>query len=75
VRKAVWVVPERLQPSPKPTVWVAAIDATGRVVRDLQTEHPHLSMVTSAVEHRGLLYLGCLTHNTIGIVRDVGSIS
>jgi hypothetical protein len=56
-------------------VWVAAIDATGRVVRDLQTEHPHLSMVTSAVEHRGLLYLGCLTHNTIGIVRDVGSIS
>jgi len=75
VRKVVWVVPERLQPSPRPTVWVAAIDATGRVVRDLQTEHPHLSLVTSAVEHRGSLYLGCLTRNVVGIVRDVGSTS
>src|SRR6185503_8482119 len=37
IRRLMWTLPERLQPAPKRTAWVLAVDAAGTIVRDLQT--------------------------------------
>ena len=71
LRKAVWAMPAWLQPAPRATAWVMAIDSIGRIVYDLQAEHPQLSMVTTALEEAGSLYLGCLTRNVVGVIQNI----
>jgi sugar lactone lactonase YvrE len=67
LRKAIWAMPERLQPPPQPTAWVIAVDAAGQVVHDLQGRHGY-HMVTGVREHHGVVYLGSLTDDRIGAV-------
>jgi sugar lactone lactonase YvrE len=74
VRKLVWALPDRLQPGPKHTAWVQAVDGTGAVVADLQTIGEQYRMVTGVREHAGRLYLGSLTERAIAVTTlDVAS--
>jgi hypothetical protein len=61
-------MPERLQPQAKRTAWVLQVDATGRVVRDLQRPGDVYFFVTGVCEHDGRLYLGSLLDSAIGVV-------
>jgi sugar lactone lactonase YvrE len=65
--QAIWAMPERLQPPPRHTTWVMAVDADGRVVGDLQGRHGY-HMVTGVREHDGTLYLGSLTDTAVAAV-------
>jgi hypothetical protein len=67
LRQAIWAMPERLQPPPRHTTWVLAVDAAGQVVHDLQGRHGY-HMVTGVREHDGVLYLGSFTDHRIGVV-------
>jgi hypothetical protein len=67
LRRALWALPERLQPAPTPTAWVLAVDADGRVVRDLQGSHGY-RLVTGVREHQGTLYLGSLVESDVARV-------
>ena len=60
LRRAVWALPEALQPKPADTAWVQAIDASGRVVHDFQASVPGFSMVTGVREHGGTVWMGSL---------------
>jgi sugar lactone lactonase YvrE len=60
LRRAVWALPDALQPGPANTAWVQAIDADGRLVHDLQATVPGFSMVTGARERDGTVWLGSL---------------
>ncbi|MEY9940132.1 SMP-30/gluconolactonase/LRE family protein [Streptacidiphilus sp. MAP5-3] len=64
-RQALWRVPDALLPGPKSTVWVMAVDTSGRVVHDLQGPTPAFRAVTGVAEHDGRLYLGSLTEPSI----------
>ena len=64
LRRAVWAVPERLQPVAK-TVWVMALDDHGRVVRDLQRKDPGFYFTTGVREAAGRVYLGSLYGTSI----------
>ena len=68
-------MPEWLQPAPRPTVWAMGIDSMGRIVHDLQADHPQLSMVTSALDESGSLYLGCLTRSVVGVIRSIARVA
>ncbi|GAB2458603.1 SMP-30/gluconolactonase/LRE family protein [Jatrophihabitans fulvus] len=67
LRQAAWVLPDRLRPKPAATVWALAFDLDGRLVHDFQGRATELgySMVTSAVEHRGTVYLGSLHESAL----------
>jgi sugar lactone lactonase YvrE len=67
IRRAMWAMPDRLQPAPRHTTWVLAVDADGQVVCDLQGEHGY-HMVTGVREHDGTLYLGSLTDSAVAAV-------
>jgi sugar lactone lactonase YvrE len=60
LRKVVWRLPDRLQPSPKRTVRVQAYDDAGTVVHDLNGTHDDFHMVTGVREHNGVVWLGSL---------------
>jgi hypothetical protein len=64
-RKALWALPERLQPRPRRTAWIIALDADGHIVRDLQRPGTDFGMVTGVVQHGNRLYLGSLTDPAI----------
>jgi sugar lactone lactonase YvrE len=68
LRRAVWALPERLQPQPVRTLWVLAVDATGSVVHDLQGPGDRYTFVTGVREHGGRLYLGSLTQHAIAVL-------
>jgi hypothetical protein len=72
LRRAVWALPERLQPKPVRTLWVLAVDATGAVVHDLQGPGDRYTMVTGMREHAGRLYLGSLAERAVA-ARDLPS--
>ncbi|MHA6758136.1 SMP-30/gluconolactonase/LRE family protein [Streptacidiphilus sp. PAMC 29251] len=65
LRRALWHVPQRLQPDPRPTTWAIALDSEGRTVHDLQRSDLHFRMVTSACASGGRLYLGSLVENAL----------
>lgn len=66
LRKALWRLPERLQPKEKRLVWVRAIDgATGQVVHDLRGTSPEFHMVTGVREHGGTVHLGSLENRAV----------
>ncbi len=63
LRRLLWALPDALLPQPADTVWVQAVDASGRTVHDLQTATPGFSMVTGVRESSGTVWLGSL-HST-----------
>jgi len=65
LRKIAWALPEKLQPKESRTVWVMAVDATGRVVHDLQGPGESYHLVTGVREHSGRVYLGSLVEPAI----------
>lgn len=66
LRKAVWAMPEALQPKEKRTVWVRAVDGTtGATVHDFRGAHPGYHMVTGVREHEGTVYVGSLDERAI----------
>jgi sugar lactone lactonase YvrE len=68
LRRAVWAMPDRLQPAPAHTVWVMAVDADGRVVQDLQGTSERFHMVTGVRQRGDQVYLGSLVGQTIGVL-------
>ena len=66
LRRAVWAIPERLQPAPTPTTWVMALDDTGRVVHDFQrSDEGQFHFVTGVREAAGRVYMGTLVGTAI----------
>jgi sugar lactone lactonase YvrE len=62
-------LPAALLPKPKKYGFVLGLDATGRVVHNLQDPTgAGYANVTNVVEHGGYLYLGSLSENAIGRV-------
>jgi sugar lactone lactonase YvrE len=68
LRRVVWALPERLQPSPVRTLWVLAVDPAGAVVHDLQGPGDRYTMVTGMREHHGRLYLGSLAERAVAVL-------
>jgi sugar lactone lactonase YvrE len=68
LRRAVWALPQRLQPKPVRTLWVLAVDAGGAVVHDLQGPGDDFTMVTGVREHGGRLYLGSLAERAVAVL-------
>jgi sugar lactone lactonase YvrE len=66
LRKAVWALPDRLQPKDKRVVWVRAVDgADGRVVHDFRSVRPDYHLVTGVREDDGVVYLGSLEERAV----------
>ncbi|WP_185994830.1 SMP-30/gluconolactonase/LRE family protein [Nocardioides campestrisoli] len=72
LRKAVTRIPERLQPMPQRTIRVRAYDDDGRLVHDLDVDHPGYHMVTGVREHGGQVWMGSL-HEPAVAVLDLSS--
>jgi sugar lactone lactonase YvrE len=68
LRKAIWSMPHQWQPKPKRTAWVLAVDATGKIVADLQGAGDRYHMVTGVREHNGKLYLGSLAEQSVAVL-------
>ena len=68
LRKAVWALPDRLQPEASRITWVVGIDSEGEVVHNLQGPGTDYHYVTGVREHEGRLYLGSLVESGIGVV-------
>ena len=68
VRRSVTRIPERLQPKPKRTVRVQALDDTGTVVHDVDIKTDGYHMVTGVREHDGRVWLGSLHEPAIAVV-------
>ena len=68
VRKSVTRIPDRLQPKPKRTVRVQALDDSGTVVHDVDVTTDDYHMVTGVREHDGRVWLGSLHEPAIAVV-------
>ncbi|HYS39341.1 MAG TPA: SMP-30/gluconolactonase/LRE family protein [Pseudonocardiaceae bacterium] len=68
LRKAIWAMPHQWQPKPKRTAWVLAVDATGKIVADLQSGGDRYHLVTGVREHNGKLYLGSLAEQSVAVL-------
>lgn len=70
LRRAVWALPEAVQPKPAHQIWVQAFDpTTGRVVHDLQGAHPRFGMTTGVREQDGAVWMGSLVGTTVAVLR------
>ncbi len=66
VRKAAWLVPERVLPAMAPSVWAVAFDPnTGAAVAGVRGSHPAFSLVTGVVELDGRLWMGSIGASAI----------
>ncbi|MGA0098673.1 MAG: SMP-30/gluconolactonase/LRE family protein [Steroidobacteraceae bacterium] len=66
LRKLLAMVPKGwLSLAPPPLAWVAAIDLDGRVVASYRDASGRFSMVTSANDHSGTLYLGSIGETAV----------
>ena len=70
LRKLITRIPERLQPAPKRTIRAQAYDVDGRLVHDLDLDHPGFHMVTGVREHDGRVWMGSL-HEAAVAVHDL----
>lgn len=69
MRKALWRLPERLQPQIKPEVWAVAFDPdSGAAVAGLRAEHPGFGSVTGLVEAAGKLWMGTISFPAVAHV-------
>jgi DNA-binding beta-propeller fold protein YncE len=60
IRKAVWKLPDSLQPDPAKQAIVIGYDASGNVTHNLQWHKGEFIVATGAREHDGWLYVGSL---------------
>lgn len=67
VRRGVARLPERIQPRPKRTVRVMALDDGGRVVHDRSLDPLRFHMATGVREHRGRVWLGSLVEPAVAV--------
>ena len=72
IRKAVWRVPDRLQPKERRCVWVQAYDQDGRLVHDLRTGHPDLFLATGVRERDGQIWIGSVEASALGRINLAG---
>jgi sugar lactone lactonase YvrE len=69
IRKALWRLPERLQPQIKPEIWAVAFDPdSGAAVAGLRTTHPDFGAVTGLVEAAGKLWLSTISFPAVAHV-------
>jgi sugar lactone lactonase YvrE len=68
VRRLAWKVPGRLQPRPKRTVRVLALDDTGAVVHDLSADASGFHLATGVREHDGRVWLGSLEEPAVAVL-------
>ncbi len=67
LRKAVLRLPSFLQPAPKRYSFVLGLDATGRVVANLQDGSSQCyAQIANVVEHGGVLYFGSIGESAVG---------
>jgi sugar lactone lactonase YvrE len=67
LRKVVLRLPNFLQPAIKRYAFVLALDANGKVVRNLQDPSPQcFAEIANVVEHKGSLYFGSIGESSIG---------
>ena len=67
LRKVVMRLPDFLQPAIKRYAFVLALDANGKVVRNLQDPSPQcFAEISNVVEHKGSLYFGSIGESSIG---------
>jgi len=70
LKKALLRLPGVLRPGPRPYGFVLGLDASGRIVHNLQDPSGRaFAFATNAVEHDGLLYLGSLSLPSAGRLR------
>jgi sugar lactone lactonase YvrE len=67
LRKAVTRIPEALQPKPRRTIRVQAYAADGRLVHDVDIDHPGYHMVTGVREHHGRVWMGSLHEPSVAV--------
>ena len=67
LRQLVWRLPERLQPSPRTTVWVYALSPDGEVVHDLQAPGERFHLVTGVREQHGTVHTGSLIGDSVAL--------
>lgn len=66
LRRAVWSLPDNLQPQAARVTVVIGTDAEGQVTHNLQGPGERLHYVTGVREHEGALYLGSLVAGAVG---------
>lgn len=67
LQKAVMRLPNFLQPAIKRYAFILALDANGKVVRNLQDPSPQcFAEIANVVEHKGALYFGSIGERAIG---------
>ena len=67
LRKLVTRIPERLQPAPRRTIRAQAYDSDGRLVHDVDLDHPGFHMVTGVREHDGRVWMGSLHEPAVAV--------
>lgn len=67
LRKLATRIPERLQPAPKRTIRAQAYDDAGRLVHDIDLDHPGFHMVTGVREHDGKVWMGSLHEPAVAV--------
>lgn len=68
MRRIAWRVPAALQPRPKRTVRVVALDHDGRTVKDLVADSSGFHMATGVRENGGRVWLGSLEESAIAVL-------
>jgi len=67
LRKMVMRLPNFLQPAIKRYSFVLALDANGKVLKNLQDSSPQcFAEIANVVEHKGNLYFGSIGESAIG---------
>jgi sugar lactone lactonase YvrE len=67
LRKVILRLPSFLQPGPKRYGFVLGLDRNGRVIQNLQDPSgKSYALISSAVEHKGNLYLGSIGEDSVG---------
>jgi sugar lactone lactonase YvrE len=68
LRKAIWALPDALQPQAKRLTFVAGFDAEGTLTHNLQGPGDRFHYTTGVLEHDGMLYLGSLVEGALARV-------
>jgi sugar lactone lactonase YvrE len=68
LRKAVWAVPEQLQPKAKQRFLVLAYDSAGALVHAFAGERPGFHLATGVREKDGRLWLGSLERPAVAVL-------
>ncbi|MGB3698997.1 MAG: SMP-30/gluconolactonase/LRE family protein [Gordonia sp. (in: high G+C Gram-positive bacteria)] len=67
-RRVLARAPQGVGPAPEEICWVQAFDFDGRLVHDICLDDVDFSFVTAVAEHAGVLYLGTIMGNALGVL-------